>query len=175
MARANIYLYTGEGVGKTTSALGLALRAVGQNKKVVIIQFLKGRKDIGEWKIKKRLKPNYEIYQFGRKEFVNPKKLQPIDYKLAEAGMAFARKIIQNKKPDLLILDEVNLAVAGGLISSENVIALLNLASSVSPKTSIVLTGRYAPPELIKNADFVNRLIVEKMPKKVPTIKGIHY
>jgi cob(I)alamin adenosyltransferase len=78
-----VYLWTGEGAGKTTSALGVALRSVGHGKKVVIIQFLKGQKNIGEYKIKKRLEPEYEIRQFGRSKFINPNNPEPEDYELA--------------------------------------------------------------------------------------------
>lgn len=166
-----IYLYTGTGGGKTTNALGLALRAIGHNQKVIIIQFLKGRKDIGEYKIKDRLAPNYEIHQFGTEELVDPKNLRPIDYELAKKGLEFARKVL-NKEPNLLILDEINLAAAGGLIDVKDVLKLLE---NIPKKTTVVLTGRHAPKELIDRADFVNEIIDRKHPKKIPTTKGIQY
>jgi len=72
--KGKIHLYTGEGEGKTTTALGLALRAVGHGYKVIIIQFMKGRKNIGEYLIKERLAPEYEIYLFGKEKFVNLEK-----------------------------------------------------------------------------------------------------
>jgi len=74
-----IYLYTGTGAGKTTNALGLALRSVGHGHKVVIIQFMKWWKKTGEYKIKKKLYPHYEIYQFGRKGWIGLKKLEEKD------------------------------------------------------------------------------------------------
>lgn len=166
-----IYLYTGTGAGKTTNALGLALRELGHNQKVIIIQFLKGRKDIGEYKIKDRLGPNYEIHQFGTEEFVDPKNLRPIDYKLAREGLKFARKALK-RKPNLLVLDEINLAAAGGLVSTEKVIELLK---DIPKKTNVVLTGRRAPKELIDKADFVNEIVDVKHPKKLPTTRGIQY
>ena len=92
-----IYLFTGEGGGKTIAALGLALRAVGQNQKVVVVQFMKGRKDIGEYRIQRKLGPKYKVYQFGRKGFVNLKKPYEIDKKLAKKGFEFIKKIIIKK------------------------------------------------------------------------------
>src|SRR3989344_4041544 len=85
-----IYLFTGEGGGKTIAALGLALRSVGQKRKVVMIQFLKGRKDTGEFKIAQKLKPYLKVFQFGRPGFVN---LRDPD----EADKALARKMAPEK------------------------------------------------------------------------------
>jgi cob(I)alamin adenosyltransferase len=165
-----IYLYTGNGAGKTTSALGLALRAVGHKYKVVIIQFLKFKKDVGEYKIRKKLQPYYEIYQFGV-SWVNFKKLRKKDFENAEKGLEFAWKALR-KKPKLLILDEINLAVAKGLIDVEKVIKLLN---NIPHETTIVLTGRYAPKKLVEKADFVNEIVELKRPKKNVSIKGINF
>lgn len=166
-----IYLYTGTGAGKTTNALGLALRALGHNQKVIIIQWLKGRKGIGEYKVKDKLGPNYEIHQFGTEELIDPKNLRPIDYELAKNGLKFAKNGL-NKKPNLLILDEVNLAVAVRLIDVKDVLELLE---NIPKKTTVVLTGRNAPKELIDKADFVNEIIDVKHPKKIPTTKGVQY
>jgi cob(I)alamin adenosyltransferase len=169
-----VYLYTGTGPGKTTNALGLALRALGHNLRVVIVQFMKGRKEIGEWKIKEKLDKiglKYEIYQFGRPEFINLKQPAPIDKKLAKKGLQFAEKIMKTA-PDLLILDEINLAVAIHLLSPKDVLRLL---SKIPKKTTVVLTGRYAPYELEWRADFVNEIVDKKRPKKMPLIKGIQY
>ncbi len=99
----NIYLWTGHGAGKTTSALGVALRCIGHKQKVVVIQFMKGRKDIGEYKIKNKLKPYHEIYQFGRKGFVNLKKPSEEDKNMAKKALEFAKKKLK-EKPHLIIL-----------------------------------------------------------------------
>lgn len=165
-----IYLYTGAGAGKTTNALGLALRAVGHGFKVIIIQFLKFRKDVGEYKIRRKLKPYYEIHQFGVPEF-NLNKLRKKDFEAAEKGLNFAWKALR-KKPKLLILDEVNLAVAKGLIKVDDLIKFLDKASS---ETTIVLTGRYAPKKLIEKADFVNKIVELKRPRKIIAVKGINF
>jgi len=171
--RGLVHLYTGEGEGKSITAFGLALRAVGHGYKVIIIQFMKGRKDIGEFKIRKRLSPEYEIYQFGRKEFVDLKKPEPVDYELAEKGLAFARKALQ-QKPRLLILDEINLAVGIGLLKLEDVIEFLE---DIPESTVVVLTGRKAPKELIDHADLVTEMREIKHPMKrgVSARRGIEY
>jgi cob(I)alamin adenosyltransferase len=171
--RALVYLYTGEGGGKTTNAFGFALRAIGHGYKVVIIQLMKGWEDIGEVKACKRLAPECEVYQFGRKEFVDPQNPTSEDRRLAREALAFARKALE-KKPKLLVLDEVNLAVAFGLIKAEDVLALLN---KVPPSTVVMLTGRRAPRELIDRADFVSVIEDVKHPVRegVPARKGIEY
>jgi cob(I)alamin adenosyltransferase len=169
----NIYLWTGNGWGKTTSALGVALRAIGQNHKVIIIQFMKGRKYIGEYKVRKMLSPNYKIYQFGRKEFVNLKKPLKKDKELAQKGFKFIRKAVK-LKPNLLILDEINLAAAIGLIDKNKVLRLLD---EIPKNITIYLTGRKAPKEFIKKADYVTEIKAIKHPKldfKNPK-RGIDY
>jgi len=168
-----IHLYTGDGEGKSITAFGLALRAVGHGYKVIIVQFMKGRKDIGEYKVRRKLAPNYEIYQFGRREFINLKSPEPIDYILARRGLEFARKMLK-KKPRLLILDEINLAVSIGLVGLSDVLALLN---DIPEQTTVVLTGRNAPKELIERADLVTEMCEIKHPWKrgVQARKGIEY
>jgi cob(I)alamin adenosyltransferase len=171
--RGFVHLYTGDGEGKSITAFGLALRAVGHGYKVIIIQFMKGRKDIGEYKIKDRLSPEYEIYQFGRREFIDLKNPRPIDLKLANEGLAFAKEAMK-RRPRLLVLDEINLAVAVGLIKLQDV---LDLLENVPPSTTVVLTGRRAPKELIDRADLVTEMREVKHPIKEGILarKGIEY
>ena len=181
-----IYLYTGTGGGKTANALGLALRSVGHNKSVIIIQFLKWKKDIGEYLVKDKLAPYYEIYQFGREawlgeeekttEFAGEKfKVESVkshDKELANKGLDFAAQVMKKKKPHLLVLDEINLAVHWKLLDIKDVLELLE---DVPEETTVVLTGRYAPQELIDRADFVNIVQDVKMPKHFKPIAGIQY
>lgn len=179
--RGLVYLWTGEGAGKTTSALGVALRCAGHNLRVVVIQFLKGQKEIGEYKVQKKLKPFYEIHQFGRSEFINPSNPDPIDLELAKKGLEFAKKTLK-KKPFLIILDEVNLVTGpkkihgkrfDGLLNVNDVIDFLDM---VPPETTIYLTGRYAPKELIERVDFATEIREIKHPfKEIPARKGIEY
>ncbi|MHC1563722.1 MAG: cob(I)yrinic acid a,c-diamide adenosyltransferase [Candidatus Hecatellaceae archaeon] len=167
-----IYLYTGTGAGKTTNALGLALRAIGHGRKVVVIQFMKGRKDVGEYKVRKRLQPLYEIYQFGGKGFITPGKHKPKDVEMARKALKFAEEVVRKRKPFLLVLDEINLAVAWGLIRVEEVLGFLD---RLPKRTNVVLTGRYASKELIERADAVNEIVEVKYPKEMITQKGIQY
>ncbi len=168
----DVYLYTGTGAGKTTNILGLALRAVGHRQKVVIIQFLKWWKNTGEYKIRNRLKPYYEIHLFGRKGWKGLKSLGEKDRQLAEKGLEFARKVVKEKKPRLLGLDELNLALYCKLLDVKDVIKFLD---NLPKSTDVVITGRHAPRELIKRADFVNEIKAVKMPKKLKSRAGIQY
>ncbi len=167
----NIYLWTGEGAGKTTSALGVALRAVGQGKKVVIIQFMKGRKNIGEYKVRKKLGHLYEIHQFGRKGWVNIKNPSEKDKELAKKGLEFAKKAVRIK-PFLLILDELNLAVYAKLLKLNEVLDFLD---KIPGSVTVYLTGRKAPKKLVDRADFATRIETIKMPRKMTARKGIEY
>ena len=167
-----IYLYIGTGAGKTTNALGLALRSVGHKHKVIIIQFMKWWKNTGEFKIQKMLAPYYEIYQFGRKGWIGLSNLNDEDRKLAEKALKFAEKITNEKKPSLLVLDEINLALYCQLLDVREVIDFLN---RIPKNTDVVLTGRFAPQELIERADFVNEVKDVKYPKNMVTTIGIQY
>jgi cob(I)alamin adenosyltransferase len=166
------YLYTGTGAGKTANALGLALRSVGHKRNVVIIQFLKWWKNTGEFKIQEMLAPYYEIYQFGRKDWIGLGNLGEEDKKLAVKGLKFAEKVVKEKKPSLLILDEINLALYCQLLDVKDVIDFLN---RIPKDIDVVLTGRFAPKELIDRADFVNEIRDVKSPKNMVTTIGIQY
>jgi cob(I)alamin adenosyltransferase len=167
-----IYLYTGTGAGKTANALGLALRSVGHKRKAIIIQFLKWWKNTGEYRIRNLLTPYYEIYQFGRKDWIGLSNLGEEDIKLANKALKFAEKIVREKKPHLLVLDEINLALYCGLLDLKEVVKFLD---NIPKKTNVVLTRRYAPKELIDRANFVNEVVVAKYPKRMVTTRGIQY
>lgn len=171
--RGFVHLYTGEGEGKTTNALGLALRAVGHGYKVIIVQFMKGRKNVGEYKVRERLGPEYEIYQFGRRKFIDLYNPEPEDVARAQEALKFAREQLR-RKPKLLILDEINLAAAFKLVRVEDILELLD---EVPPGTTVVLTGRRAPRELVERADLVTEMLEGKHPmaEGVPARKGIEY
>ncbi len=169
----SIHVITGRGFGKTTSALGVALRCAGQGKRALIVQFMKGRKNVGEYKIAKRLWPNYDIRQFGATKWVNLKKPSEEDKRRAQEGFRFAEAILTKERPDLLVLDEINLAVAIGLIDKKDVLEMLK---NVPKKTTVYLTGRRAPKEFIDRADYAVEFSILKMPKKkFETKKGITY
>ena len=167
-----VHIYTGSGKGKTTTALGLGLRAVGAGLKVHIIQFMKGRR-YSEIDAVKNL-PNFKISQYGRDEFVNKEKPEKIDIDLAQKGLAYAKDVIKSGKYDVVILDEINVAVDYKLIPLEEV---LNLIKEKPEKLELVLTGRYAHPELIKISDLVTEMLEIKHPyqKGINCRKGIDF
>ena len=151
--RGIVYVFTGDGEGKTTAALGLGLRALGHGKTVVLIQFMKGRKYVGEYRVQDILK-NYEVYQFGKEQFVNLKHPDAEDRRLAQEGLNFTRQTIK-KRPDVLILDEINVVMNVGLIKTSEVVDLIK----VIPKNMVlILTGRDAPKAIVKAADVVSEV-----------------
>ena len=168
-----IHIYTGNGKGKTTAALGQALRAVGHGLKVLMIQFMKGQINYGELKSARHL-PLLEIEQFGRAEFVNPEHPEEIDRELARKAMLRAQQAIQKKRYDMVILDEINVAVHFGLISIGEVLALLKR----TPRdVDVVLTGRYMPEQFAEHADLISdiREVKHHFHDGVSARKGIEY
>ncbi len=168
-----IQIYTGNGKGKTTAALGLGLRAVGHGLKVIMIQFMKGEINYGELEAVKHL-PDFKIEQYGRPDFVNPENPDKEDIRLAEQALKRAVKVIKNKEFDIVILDEINVAVSFGLIKAEKVIELIK---NTSKKTELILTGRYMPEEFIKYADLISEVrdVKHHFQAGVPARKGIEY
>lgn len=160
LERGLVEVYTGNGRGKTTAAIGLAFRAVGRGLRVHIIQFMKGDESYGEFQSCKA-HPDIEIEQFGRKEFVNPKEPSTVDVELAARGMARAREVLGAGRADLVVLDELNVAVGFGLVRVEDVMALLDLRPD---HVELLITGRMAPPELVQRADLVTEMREVKHP-----------
>jgi len=167
-----VILYTGNGPGKTTAALGIALRTLGHDGHVVIIQFMKWWKNTGEYLVAKKIRRNYEIHQFGRKGWRGLKNLTEEDRRLAMEGLKLAEKILKKRKPDLLILDEINLAAHCGLLTTTEIVKFLN---KIPRKTTVVLTGRHAPKQLLRVADIVTTVKAQKLPKKLRAIKGVNF
>ena len=167
-----IHVYTGNGKGKTTAAIGLGIRALGNGLKVLMIQFMKGRR-YSELDALEQVK-DFTVVQFGRDEFVSKKNPEKIDIDLAQKGISYAREVLQKNLFDVVILDEINVAVDFQLIALDEVLNLLKL----KPKTmELILTGRYAPPELIKHADVVSEVLEIKHPyqKWIQSRKGIDW
>jgi cob(I)alamin adenosyltransferase len=173
LSRGLIQVYTGDGKGKTTCALGLALRAVGQGFTVYMVQFLKGR-DTGEARAAARLAPELTLRSFGRPALVNLQSPAPADLDLAREALEEARRVIHAGEHDLVILDEVNVALTYRLVPLEEVLEMLRQRP---PWVEIVATGRAAPPELVALAD----LVTEMRPLKhyyeagVPARRGIEW
>lgn len=148
-----VQVYTGDGKGKTTAALGLALRAAGAGLRVYIGQFMKKR-GYSELKSLRRFKSAIKIEQFGRQRFIGQKLLKK-DKLLAQEGFEKIKKIIQDGKYDLVILDEINLALNYGLLSEKEVAMVVR----DRPRgQEIVLTGRNAPRDIIELADLVTEM-----------------
>ena len=167
-----VQVYTGNGKGKTTASLGLAMRAVGAGLKVVMIQFMKGRR-YSEIDSAEKL-PGLEIFQHGRDEFVNKDDPEEIDVQLAKEGWDHTIEMVRSGDYDMVILDEINVAVDFGLIKKEEVIELVE---SRPEGMEIILTGRYAPDEFIEIADLVTEMKEVKhfYRKGVQARKGIEY
>ena len=166
-----VQVYTGEGKGKTSAALGLALRAIGRGLKVYVVMFLKGGFDYGEKYIVDRL-PNLKLTAFGTGEFIK----LPTEEDFEEAGKALelAKKIVSSGEYDIVILDEINVALNLRLIGVDEVIHLIK---SKPKHVELILTGRYAPPEVIEVADLVTEMREVKHPytRGVSPRKGIEY
>lgn len=148
-----IHIYTGEGKGKTTAALGLALRAVGAGKKVFIGQFAKGQ-IYAEIEAISQYLPNITTQQYGLRCFIEHEP-DTNDKNAAQKGLEDARHIIDSNEYDMVILDEINIALLYNLISIDSVKVLLQ---NKAPKCELILTGRYAPYELIQMADLVTEM-----------------
>lgn len=170
-----ILVNTGEGKGKTTAALGMALRSWGQGMKVLVLQFIKGGWKYGELKAVEKLAPNFEIRQMGEGFIKGPgdKDLDEHRHAALEALKAAQTEICSGKY-DLIILDEILYAIHYGLVPLDEVLALL---ASKSEGLHLVLTGRNAPPEIIEKADLVTEMREIKHPftKGIPAQKGIEF
>lgn len=168
-----IQIYTGNGKGKTTAALGLVLRACGQGAKIAVIQFMKGWEHYGELSAVKLL-PNVTLVQTGRPDYVYRGKEEQQDFEEAKRGLALASEFVSSGEYDLLILDEINVALDYKLIPLCDVLTLLD---SKPNSLEIVLTGRSAPKELTEKADLVTEMKEIKHPyqKGLQGRRGIEY
>jgi cob(I)alamin adenosyltransferase len=149
-----VQVYTGNGKGKTTAAFGQALRAVGQGFRVCVIQFMKGRK-YGELLAAERLLPNLTVRLSGLDSFVMRDKPAPLDIELAEQGLALACEAVASGDYEMVVLDEINVAADFKLIPVGDVADLIR---SRPPALDLILTGRYAAPEIIALADTVTEM-----------------
>jgi cob(I)alamin adenosyltransferase len=154
-----IHVYTGDGKGKTTAAIGLGIRAVGAGLSVYMIQFMKGRR-YSELDGLSTV-PHFTVIQFGRDEFVSKETPAQVDIDLAVQGFAHAREIIQNGTYDVVILDEINVALDYHLLLLQDILSLLK---EKPEHVELVLTGRYAHPKVIKQADVVSEILEIKHP-----------
>jgi cob(I)alamin adenosyltransferase len=171
-SKGYIQVYTGNGKGKTTAALGLALRAVGAGKKVFFAQFVKG-KIYSEIEAVRKFVPGITIKQFGLGCFIVEKPTEA-DIQAAQTGLAETAKILKSEKYDVVVLDEATIALYYQLFSIDE---FLDVLKNKNPETEVVITGRYAPPELIEMADLVTEMkeVKHYYTKGIEARKGIEY
>tara|TARA_B100000029_G_scaffold243033_1_gene240265 strand:- start:129 stop:662 length:534 start_codon:yes stop_codon:yes gene_type:complete len=171
-----VIVYTGDGKGKTTAALGLALRAVGYEHKVCMLQFIKGSWHYGEMDSSKKIEPNLELIAVG-KGFVgilDDNSPREEHERYAEEALKICREKISSEKFNVVILDEINYAVNLGLISVDDVIKLIK---EKPDNLDLVLTGNHAKDEIIELADLVTEMKEIKHPFKsgIKAKKGIDF
>lgn len=160
-----LQVYTGDGKGKTTASLGLAFRAIGHGMKVCMVQFMKNSDIYGEVRLAEKM-PGLTILPVGRHDFVDLKNPAELDIRLARAGWDKAREIILSRQYDIVILDEINVALACGLLEEKPVVEFL---AGCRGETEIIATGCWAPQSLIEAAD----LVTEMKNIRHPYSKGI--
>jgi len=173
LTRGLVEVFTGSGKGKTSAALGVALRAVGHGLRVHIVFFMKGNYPYGERNMLPQL-PNVSFQSYGHEHFVDPQNVKAEEKEQAREALQAARAAISSGKFDLVVLDEVNVAVAWKLIEVEE---LLELIEKKPQSVELILTGRYADQRVIERADLVTEMVEVKHPyqKGVKARKGIEY
>jgi cob(I)alamin adenosyltransferase len=152
--RGTVQVYTGEGKGKTTAALGLGLRAWGHGRRVLVIQFMKGRINYGELNATAKL-DGYDLIQMGRETFVSKENPDPIDIEMAREALKLLQRRVAEADYDLIVADELNVALDFALIPLEPV---LDMIRNKPPALELVITGRYANPAVIELADLVSEV-----------------
>jgi cob(I)alamin adenosyltransferase len=171
-----VIVYTGSGKGKTTAALGMALRAVGYNHKICLIQFIKGTWPYGEMVSLKRLEPEIELIIAGNGfvGIIDDKSPREDHIKIAKQALQISKEKVQSGAYNIVILDEVNYAINLGLIELKDV---LELVKSKPENLNLVLTGNHARQEIIDLADLVTEMKEIKHPYKsgIKAKKGIDF
>lgn len=167
-----IHVYTGNGKGKTTAALGLIIRALGNGLKVCLIQFMKKNCTYGEIIFLKDME-NIDIFQYGTDRLIDPEKPEEIDFREAESARAQAEQVLSSGQYDLVVLDEINVAVKWNLLSLKQQLDLTEISGS----SELVMTGRYAASEIVVRADLVTEMLEIKhyFTQNITARKGIEY
>ncbi len=171
-----VHVYTGDGKGKTTAAIGLGIRALGRGMKVLMIQFLKGR-NTGEILVLESLKPGFEVYRNKETvKFTNQMNQAELEACREDIRNGFQYALAAAKSGDwnLIILDEMMAAISIGAISTAEALSFIEYKPE---ELEVVLTGRNAPAELIQRADYVSEIQAVKHPmsRGIKARKGIEY
>ena len=168
-----VQIFTGNGKGKTTAAMGTIVRAAGHGLRILLVSFMKGDYEYGEYNTLSKI-PNVEISSYGFRHLIDPSDIKPEEKEQAEMALAKAREAVTSKKYDIVVLDEVNVALGYNLIELDEVIRLIKDKPS---DVELILTGRYADNRLIELADLVTEMVKVKHPfdKGIKARKGIEY
>ena len=168
-----VHVYTGNGKGKTTTALGLAFRATGRGLNVIMLQFLKPDGSYGEHIAASRTE-NLTILPMGADHMCEKRGSREEDEELTRKGLEKAEEVLTSGEYDMVILDEINNSMRFGLVEQKDLIAMLERRA---PHTEVVLTGRGVPQEIIDYADLVTEMKLVKHPfdKGIDARKGIEY
>lgn len=158
-AKGLVQIYTGNGKGKTTAALGLTLRAAGHGLQIYFGQFMKGV-PYGELSALAQL-PGVTIRQFGARRWTHPNEITAEDRALAQVGMRGCAEALHSGEYDVVVLDEINVAAAWGLLSVDEVVSLI---STKPARVELILTGRYVPERILHLADLVTEMSEIKHP-----------
>lgn len=171
-----VIVYTGKGKGKTTAALGMALRAIGHDYKICMIQFIKGSWHYGEMTSSKRLEPDFELTAVGKGFVGILDDKTPLDThkKIAQEAIQIAKEKILSEKYNVIILDEINYAINLGLIDTNDALELIKIKPS---KVTLVFTGNHVKQEIVDAADLVTEMKEIKHPfqRGIRAKKGIDF
>jgi len=173
LRRGRVQIFTGDGKGKTTAAIGAVIRALGHGLRVYIVYFMKGDYPYGERSILSQL-PNVTMASFGSRDFIDPANIKPEEKEQAKRALTAAREAMLSGSYDLIVLDEVNLAAAWNLVELDEVLRLID---EKPEGVELILTGRRADSRLVKAADLVTEMLKIKHPydEGVAAREGIEY
>jgi cob(I)alamin adenosyltransferase len=168
-----VQVFTGNGKGKTTAALGTILRAAGHGFRVFIVFFMKGNYDYGEYSTLAKL-PNVDMASFGFRHLTDPNNIKAEEIEQARLALAATREAVLSGNYDLVVADEVNVALSFNLIKLDEVVRLIR---DKPPDVELILTGRYADNKIIEMADLVTEMVKVRHPfdKGIKARKGIEY
>ncbi|MDD3399001.1 MAG: cob(I)yrinic acid a,c-diamide adenosyltransferase [Candidatus Methanomethylophilaceae archaeon] len=175
MVRENglVHVYTGDGKGKTTCALGLSMRAWGNGRKVCFIQFMKKGENYGEVKAMDNC-PGIDHFQYGSGDFVYKGKVKEEDLRQAQEGLKHAQEATRSGEYDMVVLDEIVITMFFDVFPEEDV---LDIIRQKHPRVELVLTGRRAPQSIMDAADYVTEMMARKHPydRGVMARKGVEF